>query len=93
MNLGLLEAAQMIYKSLIKQLEGHYKESHGTVVYNPFNHSWRYRCKHPEVLQVCSLINPLTQIDKRDIQRNIFIISPRKLILWVLIRSASVRHL
>ena len=67
MNLGLLEAAQRMYKRLIKQLEDHYKESHGTVVYNPFNHSWCYRCKHPEVLKVHSLFNSLTHIvpDKR----------------------------
>ena len=52
LNLGLLEAAKKIFSSLIKHLEKEYKESNGTVVYNAFNQSCRYRCKHPEVLQV-----------------------------------------
>ena len=31
-------------------------------------------------------------LDKRAFQINIFLISPQKFMLWVLIRSASVRH-
>ena len=31
-------------------------------------------------------------LDKSGYQVNIFLISPRKYMLWVLIRSASVRH-
>ena len=52
LNLGLLDAAKKIYQMLIKQSEHRFKESHGTVVYNPRNQSWRYRCKHPDVLKV-----------------------------------------
>ena len=52
LNLGLLEAAKKIYEMLMKQLEDRFKESDGTVVYNPRNQSWRYRCKHPDVLKV-----------------------------------------
>ena len=38
--------------------------------------------------------NPWDNIatDKRGYQHNIFLISPRKHMLWVLIRSASLRH-
>lgn len=52
LNLGLMEAAKSVYKTLIKQLESHYGESHGTIVYNAFGHDWKYRCKHPDVIKV-----------------------------------------
>lgn len=51
LSLGLMEAAQKVYEALIKQLELHYGESHGTIVYNAFDQSWKYRCKHPDVIK------------------------------------------
>ncbi|XP_052059702.1 uncharacterized protein LOC127700331 [Mytilus californianus] len=49
--IGIMEAAKKIFKTLIKQLELNYGESHGTVVYNVHDHTWKYRCKHPDVIK------------------------------------------
>ncbi|CAG2252128.1 NPHP3 [Mytilus edulis] len=43
--------SKKIFKTLIKQLELNYGESHGTVVYNVHDHTWKYRCKHPDVIK------------------------------------------
>ncbi|XP_071175248.1 uncharacterized protein [Mytilus edulis] len=50
LKLGLMEAAKTVYKTLIKQLEMNFGESYGTIVYDPFSQSWKYRCKHPDVI-------------------------------------------
>ncbi|CAG2215023.1 NPHP3 [Mytilus edulis] len=44
-------SSKKIFKTLIKQLELNYGESHGTVVYNVHDHTWKYRCKHPDVIK------------------------------------------
>ncbi|XP_063416779.1 uncharacterized protein LOC134699017 [Mytilus trossulus] len=49
--IGIMEAAKKIFKTLIKQLELNYGESQGTVVYNVHDHTWKYRCKHPDVIK------------------------------------------
>ena len=52
LKLGLIEAAKTVYETLIKQLEMNFGESHGTIVYDAFGQSWKYRCKHPDVITV-----------------------------------------
>jgi len=47
-----MAAAKKVYKTLIKQLELNYGESHGTIEYSAFDQSWKYRCKHPDVIKV-----------------------------------------
>ncbi|KAL4237051.1 hypothetical protein ACF0H5_005435 [Mactra antiquata] len=50
-TLGLMEAAKEIYFGLLTHLERYYAETDSTIVYCSYNHSWRYRCKHIDVIK------------------------------------------
>ncbi|KAJ8300745.1 hypothetical protein KUTeg_022264 [Tegillarca granosa] len=49
-HIGLYGAARNVYEKLIQDLESRYAVSHGTVVYHPWNYSWKYCSQHPDVI-------------------------------------------
>ncbi|KAL4236673.1 hypothetical protein ACF0H5_005057 [Mactra antiquata] len=49
--LGLMNAAKNTHTALLGNLEALYKASHSTIVYSSSNHSWKYKCNHPDVIE------------------------------------------
>ncbi|XP_061175870.1 uncharacterized protein LOC133184810 [Saccostrea echinata] len=49
-DLGLYKAARKVYEMLVTVIEARYKEDYTTVVYSAFAQKWKYRTRHPEVL-------------------------------------------
>ncbi|KAK3101549.1 hypothetical protein FSP39_004391 [Pinctada imbricata] len=85
-DLGLYNGAKEVFMKLNSDLEEKFAVSHGTVVYNPFNHSWKYRSKHPNVIDalhnlglICEKQNELDQGEayyKDSISRQNRIVTP-----------------
>ncbi|XP_063416845.1 uncharacterized protein LOC134699089 isoform X1 [Mytilus trossulus] len=66
-TLGLTHAAKKVYKTLVKQLELSYDETHDTIVYSAYGQSWKYRCNHPEVIKALQNLGTVyTQLGRYD---------------------------
>lgn len=44
--------SRCIFQGLLSEMEERYRDTHGRIVYNADNYSWRKCCVHPEVLGV-----------------------------------------